>query len=164
VLKDYSVAGYDALLLVRPSLLVDQRMECSYIMGTGFASQLYDLTDFISGIAGGTVIGAGLFPNASIASDFLTILVYDGSTYYDRISGFAYLVTPGYPLTWTADSAAPAIPGFSHPGLLFPQPGKRPAFPERLERIAVRQLPLVRCLHARLSAVQQPHRSASDHR
>jgi hypothetical protein len=122
VLKDYAPAGYDALLLVRPSLLAEQRMECSYPTGTPFAFQVYDWTKYIDGIGSGTVIGAGLFPNNSTASDFLTLLVYDGSTYNDRISGYGFLSSGYDPTPWTGDTTAPAIRGSPTQGFYFRNP------------------------------------------
>jgi hypothetical protein len=121
VLKDGSGADDDALLLVRPNLLADQRMEFFYRMGSGFYSQQYNFTAAPAWITSGTLVGVGMFPDSLANSDFLTLLVYDGSTYYDRISDY-YFLSPTYgPPSW-ADSPTFFMPGSPDQGFYFHNP------------------------------------------
>jgi len=122
VLKDPSGVD-DALLLVRPNLAAEQRLEFQYVAGTGLTPHAYDLSAFTSGITGGQVVGVGLFPD-SATTDFLTTLVNEGGTsnYYDRVSAFAF-ATSGYTLSWPPSAVpAPGIPGSPLQGFYFRNP------------------------------------------
>jgi hypothetical protein len=120
VLKDDALADDDALLLVRPTitLLAEQRLELRYSTGTGLVWYPYDLAEFTSGITGGQVVGVGIFPDISPTSDFLTILVKDGTVnYYDRVSSFAFKPPLNTP-SWTTGSSF-LIPGSPAQGFYF---------------------------------------------
>ena len=109
----------DALLVMRPNMTAEQRLEFQYISGTGFTPHAYDLSAFTTG----QVVGIGLFPDVSATTDFLTILVNEAG-YKDRFSSYAFL-SSDYTLTtdWTPSAVlAPAIPGSPLQGFYFRNP------------------------------------------
>ncbi len=119
VLKDSSGADDDALLLVRPDVSPNPRMEYYYNSVSGVFSEVpyTDLSTFTTG----QVVGVGLFPDVSATTDFLTILVNEAG-YLDRVSAFAF-VASGYPLSWTPSAVpAPGIPGSPGQGFYFRNP------------------------------------------
>jgi hypothetical protein len=116
VLKDPSGVD-DALLLMRPNMAAEQRLEFQYVAGTGLSPHPYDLSTFTSG----QLVGVGLFPDVSATTDSLTILVNEAG-YFDRVSAFAFAAS-GYPLA-PSDTAVPApgIPGSPFQGFYFRNP------------------------------------------
>jgi len=119
VLKDDSGSS-DALLLVRPTLTLEQRMEYWFTSGFGLNGQSQNLDVPPQWISTGTLAGIGMFYDNTALSDFLALLVFDGSAYRERLSDYRF-ESPTHTPSWT-DGSPFAIPGSPAQGFYFRNP------------------------------------------